>query len=73
MENPEGWRELPVEDYMTSEVVTVSPNDPLLDAARLMLGRHIHRVVVVRETEAGMIPIAVISDSDLVCDMADAG
>lgn len=73
MENPESWRALPVEDFMTRDVVTVSPNDRLLDAARLMLGSHIHRVVVVRETETGMIPIAVISDSDLVCDMADVG
>jgi len=73
MENQDGWRALPVEDYMTRDVVTVSPNDRLLDAARLMLGSHIHRVAVVRETEAGSIPIAVISDSDLVCDMADVG
>ena len=73
MENQEGWRELPVGDYMTRDVITVAPNDRLLDAARQMLGNHIHRVVVVRETEVGMIPIAVISDSDLVCDMADAG
>ncbi|MCB0002315.1 MAG: CBS domain-containing protein [Anaerolineae bacterium] len=73
MENPEGWRALPVEAYMTRDVVTVAPTDRLLDAAKLMLGNHIHRVVVVRESDAGMIPIAVISDSDLVCDMADAG
>ena len=73
MENPEGWRALPVEAYMTRDVVTVAPTDRLLDAAKLMLGNHIDRVVVVRESDAGMIPIAVISDSDLVCDMADAG
>lgn len=73
MENPDRWRTLPVEDYMTSDVVTVLPNDRLLDAARLMLGKRIHRVVVVRETEAGKVPVAVISDSDLVCDMADVG
>ncbi len=73
MENPESWRALSVEDFMTRDVVTVSPNDRLLDAAKLMLGNHIHRVVVVRETDAGLIPIAVISDSDLVCDMADVG
>lgn len=73
MENQDGWRALPVEDFMTSDVVTVSPNDQLLDAAKLMLGRHIHRVVVVQESDEGKLPIAVISDSDLVCDMADAG
>ncbi len=73
MESPESWRTLPVEAYMTRDVVTVAPTARLLDAAKLMLGKHIHRVVVVREGEAGNIPIAVISDSDLVCDMADVG
>ena len=35
------------------------------------MNKHIHRVVVVREEEGGSRPIAVISDSDLVCDLAD--
>ncbi|MEZ4770326.1 MAG: CBS domain-containing protein [Caldilineales bacterium] len=73
MENPEDWRTLPAEMYMTQEVVTVAPNDRLLDAANLLLSNHIHRVVVVQEGESGRVPIAVISDSDLVCDMADIG
>ena len=42
-------------------------------ASHASLGKRIHRVVVVRETEAGKVPVAVISDSDLVCDMADVG
>lgn len=73
MEAPDRWRTLLVEDFMTRDVVTVSPGDRLLDAARLMLGNRIHRVVVVQDGGAGKIPIAVISDSDLVCDLADAG
>lgn len=73
MEQPDRWRAASVEDFMTREVVTVAASDRLVDAASLMLGNHIHRVVVVRETDVGKIPIAVISDSDLVCDLADVG
>ena len=64
------WCTAPVEQFMTRNVVTVSPDTLLVDAASLLLGRHIHRVVVVREEEDGLRPIAVLSDSDLVCDMA---
>jgi CBS domain-containing protein len=71
LENQGTWASLPVDAYMTRAVVVVKPSDRLLDAARLMLGQHIHRVVVVNETDRGLLPIAVISDSDLVCDMAD--
>lgn len=70
LEQPNDWRGLSAEDYMTRDVVTVAPTDRLVDAASLMLGKHIHRVVVVQEEERGRLPIAVISDSDLVCDMA---
>ncbi len=55
---------------MTREVVWVTPDTLLSEAAQLLLGRHIHRVVVVRQEEDGLRPIAVVSDSDLVIDMA---
>ena len=63
------WRTEPVERFMTREVVWVTPDTLLSEAAQLLLGRHIHRVVVVRQEEDGLRPIAVLSDSDLVCDM----
>ena len=63
------WRTAPVAQFMTREVVWVTPDALLADAAQLLLGRHIHRVVVVRQEEVGLRPIAVVSDSDLVCDM----
>jgi DeoR family transcriptional regulator, catabolite repression regulator len=63
------WRTEPVGRFMTREVVWVTPDTLLSEAARLLLGRHIHRVVVVRHEEDGLRPIAVVSDSDLVCDM----
>ena len=64
------WRAETAQQFMTREVVWVTPDTLLSDAAHLLLGRHIHRVVVVRHEENGMRPIAVVSDSDLVCDMA---
>ncbi len=63
------WRSEPVERFMTREVVWVTPDTLLSEAAEMLLGRHIHRVVVVRPEEDGLRPIAVVSDSDLVCDM----
>lgn len=65
----EDWRTRPVAEYMTRHVVTVAQDTPLTDAAELLLGKHIHRVVVVRHEDSGLRPIAVVSDSDLVCDM----
>ena len=65
------WRSDTVEQYMTRTVITVTPETKLIEAADLLVNKHIHRVVVVREEEGGSRPIAVISDSDLVCDMAD--
>ena len=67
----EDWRTDTVERYMTRNVITVTPDTKLIDAANLLVNKHIHRVVIVREEEDGNRPIAVISDSDLVCDLAD--
>jgi CBS domain-containing protein len=67
------WRVEPVERFMTRQVITVTPDATLHQVMEILLDKHIHRVVVVREEEDGRkIPIAVISDSDLVCEMADA-
>lgn len=66
------WRVETVERFMTRDVVWVTPDALLSDAAQMLLGRHIHRVVVVRQEEDGLRPIAVVSDSDLVIDMIAA-
>ena len=65
------WRQEPVERYMTREVITVAPDSYLDEVLEILLTRQIHRVVVVREENGGQRPIAIISDSDLVCEMAD--
>ena len=60
------WTTQPVGDYMSPHVVTVSPDDQLRHVADLLLEKHIHRVIVVREENGQQKPVAVVSDSDLV-------
>lgn len=64
------WTQEQVGRYMTGAVVTVTPETLLRDAVQLLLDQRIHRVVVVREEEGRQRPIAVLSDSDVVCEMA---
>lgn len=65
------WRQETAARFMTKEVVTVTPDTSLLEVIELLLRHQIHRVVVVREEEQGLRPIAVVSDSDLICELAD--
>ena len=53
---------LTVQDVMTTDVVTVEPNDRLHDVADLMYGKRIHRIVVV---EGGVVR-GVITPFDFV-------
>lgn len=52
-----------VEDFMTVDPVTVSPEAPLPDVARLMSERRIHRVIVV---DGENLPIGVITSIDVL-------
>lgn len=53
---------LTVGEIMTTEIISVSTRLPLLDVARLMAERHIHRVFVAAEHG----PIGVISTMDVL-------
>jgi signal-transduction protein with cAMP-binding, CBS, and nucleotidyltransferase domain len=63
------WQRLPVGDYMTQEVITVTPEDLLSTVANLLLEHRIHRVVVVRQENGKPKPVAVVSDTDLIYHM----
>jgi CBS domain-containing protein len=63
------WGAQPVADYMTHDVVVVTPQALLSDVARRLLEQHIHRVVVVRTEGGRRRPVAVVSASDLVYHM----
>lgn len=65
----EEWQRLPVADYMTRDVITVTPEDLLSTVAQLLLEHHIHRVVVVRQENGQPKPVAVVSAADLVYHM----
>lgn len=57
------WGRVKVRHLMTRPAVTVHLNTSVERAARLMLERHIHRLVVVDEEEE---PIGVITSTDLL-------
>lgn len=63
------WQHVPVGDFMTRNVVTVSPDDLLGTVANLLVEHHIHRVVVVRNEKGRHKPLAVVSDTDLIYHM----
>lgn len=68
MENKE-WEKLPVSQYMSENVVVVDPKATLMEVAKLLQEKHIHRVVVTREEDGKQRAVAVVSDSDLVYHM----
>jgi CBS domain-containing protein len=59
----ENWSRVRVRHLMTRPAVTVHIASSVEHAARLMLDRHIHRLVVVDDNDA---PIGVITTSDLL-------
>lgn len=52
-----------VEDFMTEDPVTVTPDQPVKAIAKVMSAKHIHRVIVVDE---GDYPLGIITSMDLL-------
>jgi CBS domain-containing protein len=63
-----GYHGLMVRDLMTTPAKTISGSAPLDEAARRMTAEHVHRLVVVDERQR---PIGIISESDIVREIAD--
>ena len=59
----QNWPGLPVGQIMTKPALTISVTSSLEEAARVMDGRRVHRLVV---TDGAATPIGIISASDLV-------
>ncbi len=64
-----GWHGLIVRDLMSWPAQTIDGTASLDDAARQMTATGVHRLIVVDEDQA---PIGVISESDLIKEIADA-
>jgi CBS domain-containing protein len=65
------WRGLTANNIMTKDVVTVSPDATLEAAGRMLMERHIHRLVVVESATDLLVPIGILSITDLVRDLAE--
>ena len=63
-----GWHGLLVRDLMTRPARTIAGTAPLDEAARQMTDERVHRLVVVDDRQT---PIGVISESDIVREIAD--
>jgi CBS domain-containing protein len=59
--------DLTVEKVMTSDPVTVAPRTPITQIAQAMVDAHIHRVVVVDETNR---PRGIVSSTDILAVVA---
>ena len=64
----DAWRNMTVSDVMTRQVLTVTPDAAVTDAAKIMIGQHIHRIVVVADDDPCN-PVGILSMGDLVRDM----
>ncbi|MCB0045202.1 MAG: CBS domain-containing protein [Caldilineaceae bacterium] len=67
------WAEGLVRDYMNPDVVTVKLDDTLQRVMELLIDRHIHRVVAVRDENGRQIPMGILSAADIVYHMAQEG
>jgi CBS domain-containing protein len=58
-----------VAEYMTSDVVTAPPSVSIVRLAQMMLDAHLHRIVIVNESEK---PIGIVSSTDILGVVAQA-
>lgn len=66
------WKSCKVSDFMKSDVITVTPRDPISQVIQLLVENQIHRLVIVQKEEEKLRPVGVISDADLVYHMSKA-
>lgn len=64
------WASRDVRECMSRDVVTVQLDDTLGDVMELLIQKHIHRVVAIREENGLIIPIGILSAADVVYHMA---
>jgi CBS domain-containing protein len=59
------WRGMAAEHLMSKPVISVSPETPIGEAARILQDRRIHRLVVVEESNGHARPVGILSVTDL--------
>ncbi|MCX9085811.1 MAG: CBS domain-containing protein [Candidatus Methanoperedens sp.] len=68
----ENWENMRAESIMTSNIEKVEPNTTLIDAAKIMRSRHVHRLLILSESGVGISqkPIGILSISDIIREAA---
>jgi CBS domain-containing protein len=68
----DNWEHMTAESIMTSNLETVEPRTTLIEAANIMRGRHIHRLLILSEGGIGISqkPIGILCSSDIVREAA---
>lgn len=61
-----------VAELMRAPLITTGPDMSLSDAANLMIGKEVHRLVVVDPDDRSGAPVGLVSTSDIVAEMAQA-
>jgi CBS domain-containing protein len=59
------WRGMTAEHLMSQPVISVSPETPIGEAARILHEKRIHRLVVVEEADGHARPVGILSVTDL--------
>jgi CBS domain-containing protein len=60
-------------EYCNREVVVVLKTEPVSEAISLMRSHHVGDVVVVESTAAGMMPVGILTDRDIVLEILAEG
>lgn len=60
---------MPIIDICNRDVVTVSREDTVMQAARLMRQHHVGDVVVVEMQQGRRLPVGIVTDRDLVVEV----
>lgn len=60
---------MPIGEICNREVVTVQPEDTVLEAAKRMRACHVGNVVVVEQRDGKSIPIGIVTDRDVVVEL----
>jgi acetoin utilization protein AcuB len=68
---PDKWSEMRVDEVMSRNVLTVTVDAPVSQAAKMLVENHVHRIIVV-DGENPCEPVGVLAMSDLVKDLMEA-
>jgi CBS domain-containing protein len=60
------WQETMVCEAMTQDVLTVTPDTPLSEAAKILVDNNVHRLVVIDNQRSSCSPVGVLSVGDIM-------